>query len=62
MVPFFGLTVASAPGFAHYLGFLQTLADSDGLGSGVAEGLVPAIALSLVIGLAILAINRKLSG
>lgn len=57
VVPFIGLTVASAPGFAHYLGFLRPLADPDGFGSGVAQGLVPVIAITLVLGLAVFTIT-----
>lgn len=61
MLPFIGLSVATAPGFAHYLGFLRPLAESDGFGSGMAQGFVPAIAIALAIGLAVLAITRKLA-
>jgi hypothetical protein len=61
VIPIVGLTVASAPGFAHYLGFLRPLVESDGFGSGVAQGLVPAIALTLLIGLSVLLITRTLA-
>jgi hypothetical protein len=59
VVPFLGLTVATAPGFAHYLTFLGPLAESDGFGSGVVEGLVPAIALTLTMGGAVSAVTRR---
>ena len=60
VVPFLGLTVATAPGFAHFLGFLKPLARSDGFGSGVAEGLAPALALILTTCLAVFATDREL--
>lgn len=60
MIPIVGLSVATAPGFAHYLGFLRPLAESDGFGSGMAQGFVPALAITLVIGLAVFAITREL--
>ena len=59
VVPLLGLPTATVPGFSHHLGFLRPIAMSDGFGSGVVEGLVPAIALALLIGFAVLAINRK---
>jgi hypothetical protein len=49
VIPFLGLSVASAPGFAHYLGFLEPLERINGLGAGVAEGLVPALVLTLAV-------------
>ncbi|WWC67601.1 uncharacterized protein I206_101511 [Kwoniella pini CBS 10737] len=49
LIPVLGLTVGTAPGFDHYLGLMKPLAKSDGLGSGVVEGLVPAIFLTLVV-------------
>ncbi|WWC59119.1 uncharacterized protein I303_101667 [Kwoniella dejecticola CBS 10117] len=49
MIPFLGLTVGTAPGFAHYLGLLKPFAESDGFGSGLVEGLIPAVMLGLVI-------------
>lgn len=61
VVPFVGLTIATAPGFAHYFGFLRPLAESDGFGAGVVEGLVPAIALTLAMGGAVFAITRRCS-
>ena len=58
-VPLIGLTVTNAPGFAHYLEFLRPVANSNGFGAGVLQGLVPAIALPLMIGLAVCAIDRQ---
>lgn len=49
VIPLLGLSVASAPGFAHYLGFLAPLERINGLGAGVAEGLVPAFVLALAV-------------
>ena len=61
VIPCVALKVSSAPGFAHYLGFLRPLARSDGFGSGVAEGFVPAVALSAMIYIALVLVNRKLT-
>ncbi|WRT65103.1 uncharacterized protein IL334_002045 [Kwoniella shivajii] len=58
MVPVLGLTVATTPGFSHYIGLLKPLARSDGFGSGVVEGLVPAVALSFTIYLSIFLTDR----
>ena len=58
VVPFIGLSNATAPGFGHYLGFLKPLARSNGFGSGVAEGLAPALALSIATGIAVFATHR----
>ena len=58
VIPFVGLTVASAPGFAHYLGFLKPL-QGNGFGAGFVEGFVPALVMALVGGLAVTATNRK---
>lgn len=58
VVPIVGLSVASAPGFAHYLGFLKPFAQSNGVGSGVIEGLVPALVLIMATSLAVYAVNR----
>lgn len=57
-IPFLGLTVATAPGFAHYLPFLQPLRDSDGFWTGVLEALVPAFVLSHLLMAAVLATHR----
>ncbi|WWD00248.1 hypothetical protein V866_007157 [Kwoniella sp. B9012] len=54
VVPFLALSVGTAPGFAHYMGPMKPIARSDGFGSGVVEGLVPAVVLSLVVGVALL--------
>ncbi|WWD08005.1 hypothetical protein V865_006115 [Kwoniella europaea PYCC6329] len=54
LVPFLALSVGTAPGFAHYLGPMKPIARSDEFGSGVVEGLVPAMVLSLVVGVALL--------
>lgn len=59
-VPILGLTVAAAPGFAHYLPFLQPLSNSNGLGSGIVGGLVPAIAMTLTVAAAVFATRREL--
>ncbi|BEI96214.1 hypothetical protein CcaverHIS631_0111630 [Cutaneotrichosporon cavernicola] len=48
-IPFMCLAVASAPGFAHYLRFLEKLARSDSFGTGVVESLVPAVAIILIL-------------
>ncbi|WVF70155.1 hypothetical protein IAT40_004943 [Kwoniella sp. CBS 6097] len=53
MIPILGLTVATAPGFAHYLLFLGPIADSDGFGSAVVQGLVPTILLTAAVTLAV---------
>ncbi|OCF59137.1 hypothetical protein L486_03638 [Kwoniella mangroviensis CBS 10435] len=53
LIPFLALSVGTAPGFAHYLDLLKPLAKSDGFGSGVVEGLVPAVVLSMVVGVAL---------
>jgi hypothetical protein len=60
-IPFLGLTVATAPGFAHYLTFLRPLRDSDGLWTGVVEALVPAFLLSHLLMAAVLATHRMSS-
>lgn len=57
-VPFLGLTVATAPGLAHYLPFLRQLRDSDGFWTGVVEALVPAFVLSHLLMAAVLATHR----
>ncbi|WVO15731.1 hypothetical protein L204_103393 [Cryptococcus depauperatus] len=57
-IPFIGLSVGTAPGFSHYLSFLKPLAKSDGFGSGVVEGLVPAITLTISTTLAVYGIER----
>jgi hypothetical protein len=49
VTPFVGLAVASAPGLSHYLGFFSPLARDNGLASGLAEGVVPALAISLIL-------------
>lgn len=49
MTPFVGLAVASAPGLSHYLDFFGPLARDNGLASGLAQGVVPALAISLVL-------------
>ncbi|WVQ68925.1 uncharacterized protein L199_007134 [Kwoniella botswanensis] len=54
LVPFLALSVGTAPGFAHYIGLMKPIATSDGFGSGVVEGLVPAVVLSLVVVVALL--------
>ncbi|CAK9784277.1 hypothetical protein CC85DRAFT_327652 [Cutaneotrichosporon oleaginosum] len=48
-VPFLVLAVSSAPGFAHHVQPLKPLARSDGFDSGVAESLVPAIAIIVLV-------------
>ncbi|KAK4684130.1 ATP-dependent RNA helicase DOB1, partial [Tremellales sp. Uapishka_1] len=58
ITPFLGLTVGTAPGFAHHLRLLLPLARSNGFGSGLAEGLAPALALTLLVTAAIYAANR----
>jgi hypothetical protein len=52
------LTVATAPGYAHYLPFLEDLAASDGLWAGLVEALVPAFVLSHLLMMALLATYR----
>jgi hypothetical protein len=59
VIPFSGLTVASAPGFAHYLHLLLPLERSDGFGAGVAEGLAPAIVLSVVVLTTVIGTERE---
>lgn len=59
VVPVAALTVASAPGLAHYLGLMQPIAKSDGFGAGFTEGVVPSIILSISVALAIAATNRE---
>lgn len=49
VTPFVGLAVASAPGLFHYLKFFGPLARDNGLASGLAEGVVPALAISLIL-------------
>jgi hypothetical protein len=44
-----GLAVASAPGLSHYLDFFGPLARDNSLASGLAEGVVPALAISLIL-------------
>ncbi|WVQ97737.1 hypothetical protein IAU59_004851 [Kwoniella sp. CBS 9459] len=53
MIPVLGLTVATAPGFVHYLAFLRPIAESDGFGSAFVQGLVPTILLSAAVALSI---------
>jgi hypothetical protein len=59
VIPFLGLSVASAPGFAHYLGFLAPLERINGLGAGVAEGLIPALVLSLAVASVVVLTQRE---
>ncbi len=59
VIPFMGLAVASAPGFASYLGFLKPLTRSDGFGTGVVESLVPAIAIILHVSAGIALVQRE---
>jgi hypothetical protein len=49
VTPFVGLAVASGPGLSHYLDFFSPLARDNGLASGLAEGVVPALAISLIL-------------
>jgi hypothetical protein len=49
VTPFVGLAVASAPGLSHYLDFFGPLARDNGLASGLAEDVVPALAISLIL-------------
>ena len=53
VVPFVGLAVGSAPGFAGRLGFLEPSAASDGFGAGVAESVAPAVAIALLTAVAV---------
>lgn len=55
-----GLSLANAPDFAHYLNFLQPLADNGGLAAGLATALAPAVAAALFVGLAIAIVDCKL--
>jgi hypothetical protein len=59
VVPFTGLTIATAPVIAHYLTILRPIANSNGFGAGVAESLVPAIGLPPMFGSAVFAIGRE---
>jgi calcium permeable stress-gated cation channel len=52
-----GLALATAPDVAHYLPFLAPLLDNNGLGTGLATILAPAIAASLFVYLAILTVH-----
>jgi calcium permeable stress-gated cation channel len=54
-----GLAVATSPDFAHYLPFLQSLANNNDLPTGLATVLAPSVAATLFILLAVLAIHRK---
>lgn len=59
MVPVIALTVVTSPGFAHFLWFLRPLAQANAVGSGVVQGLIPAILLYVVIGTAVWAIKSE---
>lgn len=54
MVPFVGLAVGSAPGFASRLGLLGSLAASDGFAAGLAETVAPSLAIALLTFVAVL--------
>lgn len=60
-IPVIGLTLASAPAFAFYLPFLGPVGRSDGLGSGIVQGLVPAIILTVAVVLMVWLVQRELS-
>jgi hypothetical protein len=48
-----GLAVASAPDVSQYIPFLRTIADHDNLGTGLLTTVVPGIAATLFIAVAI---------
>lgn len=48
-IPFIGLANSTAAGFSHYLGFLEPVARSDGLGSGIVQSIIPAIGITLIL-------------
>lgn len=49
VTPFLALSVASAPGLSHYIDFLDPLARNNSLPSGLAESVVPPMAISLIL-------------
>lgn len=55
-----GLSLASAPDFAHYFSFLQPLANSNSLAAGLATALAPAVAATLFIALALVVVDCEL--
>ncbi|KAL1408466.1 hypothetical protein Q8F55_005278 [Vanrija albida] len=58
LIPFSSLSLAAAPGFAEYLGFLGHLAYRNDIGAGLAQTLVPAIVVFIFFGVALGVINR----
>ncbi|CAE6431762.1 unnamed protein product [Rhizoctonia solani] len=64
LIPVAGLGLAGAPDIAHYLPFLARLSGKDNLGASIATTIAPAIAATLFIAIALLAVNRaaRLSG
>ncbi|CAE6524811.1 unnamed protein product [Rhizoctonia solani] len=64
LIPVVGLALAGAPDVAHYLPFLARLSGRDDLGASIATTIVPALAATLFIVLALLMVNRaaRLSG
>jgi len=59
-LPFLGLAVASAPGVSSRLTFLEPLSKSNGLGSGIAEGLIAALSITLALVGGVKLIEREL--
>ncbi|KAJ9103109.1 hypothetical protein QFC21_002531 [Naganishia friedmannii] len=49
VIPFIGLANSTGPGLSHYLGFLRHIANSDGPGNGIVQGIVPSIGIALII-------------
>lgn len=49
VVPVIGLANSTAPGFSHSLGILKPIARSNELGSGIAQSIVPAIGIALIL-------------
>jgi hypothetical protein len=52
-----GLAVSPAPDVAHYLSFLEPLLTTNTVASGIATVLLPAVAATIFIALAIYYIN-----
>lgn len=59
MIPFSSLSLAAAPGFADYLGFLGGLSHRNDIGAGLAQTLAPALVVLIFFGVAMGVINRE---
>jgi hypothetical protein len=59
VIPVVGLALTSAPDFAHYFPFLDTLSNKSPIAVGIVTVLVPALAATLFIAIALVIVNCK---